>query len=95
VANPTWARHTDRGWLLTIRAQPGASRTEVSGPYGGALRIRIAAPADDGKANAELVRFLAHALAVPRTAVTLVRGHTGRDKVVAIADPTADPTTLA
>ena len=90
VDTPPWARHTDQGWMLTIRAQPGASRSEVSGPYGEALRIRLAAPANDGKANAELVRFLAEALGVGRAAVTLVRGHTGRDKVVAVADPDAD-----
>lgn len=89
MATP-WARPTDNGWVLTVRAQPGASRSEVAGPYGDALRIRLAAPANDGKANAELVRFLAAALGVPPRTVTLVRGHGSRDKVVEVADPGVD-----
>lgn len=90
-----WARRTDHGWLLTVRAQPGASRSEIAGPYGEALRVRLAAPANDGKANAELVRFLARALGVPPRLVQLVRGHASRDKVVEVADPGADVSGLA
>ncbi len=89
-----WARLTDHGWVLTVRAQPGASRSEIAGPYGDALRIRLAAPANDGKANAELVRFLAAALGVAPRAVTLVRGHASRDKVVEIAERKIDPSCL-
>jgi uncharacterized protein len=95
VVPPTWARHTDTGWVLSVRAQPGAARTEVTGPYGDALRIRLAAPAADGKANAELVRFLAEILGVPRAAVTLVRGHTSRDKSVLIEPHDVDLDRLA
>jgi len=84
VDTPPWARHTDQGWVLTIRAQPGAARTQVAGPYGDALRIRIAAPAADNKANTELVRFLADTLGVPKSAVTLLRGHSSRDKSVLV-----------
>lgn len=90
MANRPWARRASDGWLLTIRAQPGASRSEVAGPYGEALRIRLAAPANDGKANAELVRFLARTLGVPPRLVTLVRGQASRDKVVQVAQPDAD-----
>lgn len=90
-----WARRTDRGWTLTVRAQPGASRSEVAGPYGDALRIRLAAPANDGKANAELLRFIARTLAVAPRLVTLVRGHSSRDKVVEVAEPDADISSLA
>jgi len=82
-----WARRTDDGWLLTIRVQPGAARSSVAGPHGDALRIQVAAPPVDGKANAALERFLADALGVPRRAVEVVRGHTSRTKLVAIRTP--------
>lgn len=92
--SPPWARLTDQGWLLTIRAQPGAARSEVAGPYGEALRVRIAAPPADNKANAELLRFLARTLGVPKGAVELVRGHASRDKTVRVAAPDLDLTRL-
>jgi len=79
-----WARRLDDGWSLTIRVQPGAARSEIVGAHGDALRIRVAGPAVDGKANAELVRFLATHLGVPTRAVEIVRGHTSRTKVVRI-----------
>jgi uncharacterized protein (TIGR00251 family) len=77
-----WCRRLDDGWSLTIRVQPGARRSEVVGPHGDALRVRVAGPAVDGKANAELVRFLAEHLGVPARAVEITRGHTARTKVV-------------
>lgn len=79
-----WARRVDGGWSLTIRVQPGATRSEVVGPHGDALRVRVAGPAVDGKANAELVRFLAEHFGLPRRAVELTRGHTSRTKLVRV-----------
>lgn len=73
------------GWSLTIRVQPGAARSEVVGAHGDALRVRVIGPAVDGKANAELVRFLAKHLGVPARAVEIVRGHQSRTKVVRIS----------
>jgi uncharacterized protein (TIGR00251 family) len=70
---------------LQVQVQPRASRTEVAGPHGGALRVRLAAPPVDGAANAELVAFLARRLRVPKAAVTIVRGESGRRKVVEVA----------
>ena len=61
------------------------------GPVDGRLRVRVAAPAVDGKANAELVRFLAEAFGVARANVTLLRGDTGRRKLVRIDAPTLRP----
>jgi hypothetical protein len=82
-----WARRTDTGWTLTIRVQPGASRAAVVGPHGDALKVKVTAPANDGKANAELVRFLAGELGVPVRAVEIVRGHRNRSKVVEVTTP--------
>ena len=77
--------------VLTLHVQPGAKRTEVAGTHGDALKVRLAAPPVDGKANAELLRFLADAFGVPLRHATLVRGETSRQKVVRIARPTARP----
>ena len=76
---------------LEIHCQPGAKRTEVAGVYGEALRIRVAAPAVEGNANAALIAFLAEAFGVPQRAVTVVRGDTARRKIVRVASPEARP----
>jgi uncharacterized protein (TIGR00251 family) len=73
------------GVRLRLRVQPRASRTEVAGRHGDAIRIRVAAPPVDGAANEAIVRFLAERLGVPRAAVRLERGATGRSKVVSVA----------
>lgn len=90
-----WRREEGHGacaaLVLTVHAQPGAKRTEVAGVHGDALRIRLAAPPVDGKANAELLRFLADAFGVPRRAVTLVRGEASRQKLVRIEAPRRRP----
>ena len=77
--------------VLTLHVQPGAARTEVSGTHGDALMVRLAAPPVDGKANAELLRFLAEAFGVPRRNVTLLRGELARAKVVRVACPASRP----
>lgn len=67
---------------LEVWVQPRASKNEVVGLQGGAIKIRVAAPPVDGEANAALVRYLAKALGVPRSAVVVARGQTGRRKLV-------------
>ena len=76
---------TRTGIRLTLRVQPRASRTELAGRHGDALKVRIAAPPVDGVANEALLRFLADRLQVPRAAVTLASGSAGRNKVVTVA----------
>jgi uncharacterized protein (TIGR00251 family) len=65
--------------------QPRASRTELAGVAGDALRIRVAAPPVDGAANDALIRFLAERLGVARSGISVARGAAGRSKVVAVA----------
>jgi hypothetical protein len=77
--------------VLALHVQPGASRTEVAGQHGDALKIRLAAPPVDGKANAELLRYLAEAFGVPLRQVMLVRGDASRRKLVRIAAPSLRP----
>jgi uncharacterized protein (TIGR00251 family) len=71
-----------------VRAMPGAKRTEIAGVVNGEVRVRLAAPAVDGRANVELIRFLARLLGVRRSAVTIRRGMTSRVKVVEVAGVT-------
>ncbi len=64
--------------------QPRASKTEVVGRHGDAIKIRVKAPPVDGAANVELIRFLAKRFKVPRKAVELVSGSSSRYKQIAI-----------
>ncbi|HEU5041725.1 MAG TPA: DUF167 domain-containing protein, partial [Gemmatimonadales bacterium] len=74
-----------------LRVQPRASRSEVAGTHGDAIRVRLTAPPVDGAANEALVRFLAERLGVSRAAVRVVSGETSRSKVVEVdgVDPGA------
>ena len=76
---------TADGVRLRIRVQPSASRSEIAGRYGDAIRVRLAAPPIDGKANEALTRLLSDVLAVPHRAVTLCAGAGSRSKVVEVA----------
>jgi uncharacterized protein (TIGR00251 family) len=69
---------------LAVRVQPRASRTEVVGAHGDAIKIRLAAPPVDGAANEELIAFLSKKLGVSKSAVRIVKGDQGRDKLVEI-----------
>ena len=73
-----------QGLLLSVRVQPRAGRDGVAGLAGEALKVRLAAPPVDGKANEALLVFLARALGLRPRQVSLHRGETGRDKVVLI-----------
>jgi len=64
--------------------QPRASKTELAGIHGDALKIRLSAPPVDGAANDALVEFLAETFAVPRRNVRLVSGESSRSKIVEI-----------
>lgn len=69
---------------LTIQTTPNAPRSEIVGWLGDRLKVKVKAPAVEGKANTELVRFLAEHFGVRANAVILVRGDTARLKVVRI-----------
>ena len=75
--------------VLDLSVQPGAKRTGVDGLHDGALRVRLAAPPVDGKANAQLLGWLAGELGCPKRAVTLLRGDTSRRKQVQVDLPEA------
>jgi len=81
---PVWARRNGADWLLELHVQPGAKTTAVVGEHGGRLKLKIAAPAVDNKANAHLLAWLATQLGLPKSAVRLVRGESSRQKTVAV-----------
>lgn len=73
-------RGSDPSADLSVHIQPRASRTEVVGWHGDAIKIRIGAPPVDGAANEELIRFLARHAGVPKRAIRIVSGATNRKK---------------
>jgi uncharacterized protein (TIGR00251 family) len=79
-----WLRETAAGVSLAVIAAPRASRTEIAGLAEGRLKVRLAAPPVEGEANRELVRYLARALGVPRSAIAVTAGAGGRRKTVAV-----------
>jgi uncharacterized protein (TIGR00251 family) len=86
-----WRRERGNALVLTLHVQPGAARTEVAGVHGDALKIRLAAPAVEGRANSALKRYLAEVFGVPLRNVTLVRGETARRKIVQVEAPVLRP----
>ncbi|HLO62448.1 MAG TPA: DUF167 domain-containing protein [Azonexus sp.] len=89
-----WYRGAGDGRItLTLHIQPGAKKTEFAGLHGDALKIRLAAPPVDGKANDALVKFIAETLGLARSAVTLKSGQTSRRKVLEVSG--AAPTRIA
>ena len=89
-----WLRESDGRTTLTLHIQPGAKKTEVAGVHGDALKIRLAAPPVDGKANAALIEFVAERLGLAKAAVSLKSGQTSRRKVLAVIDAPADTARL-
>jgi uncharacterized protein (TIGR00251 family) len=85
-----WLRIGDGKMTLTLHIQPGAKKTEVAGLYGDALKIRLAAPPVDGKANAALIGFVAERLQLAKSAIHLKSGQTSRRKVLEVEAVPAD-----
>ena len=88
AAYPPWFREIEGAPCrisLTVHVQPGAARSEVVGEYGDALKVRIAAPAVDSKANDALLIFVVRRLGLSRQEVTLSSGETSRRKRLRIS----------
>lgn len=84
---PFVSRAGETGWHLLVRVQPGARKSEYAGVLDGRLRIRLAAPAVENKANKALCAFVAKTLGLKTSKVTLVSGETGRQKRLFIEAP--------
>ena len=91
----TWYRRQPDGALcIRVHAQPGAKRTEVAGLHGEALKIRVAAPALEDRANAALIEFIAARLGVAKRDVSLASGARSREKRFVVRGDSVDPLAL-
>ncbi len=81
---------TSQGYLVKIHVVPGARQTALAGLHGDRLKVKVAAVPEKGRANEELLAFLARLLKVPQKAVHLASGATSRAKVVAVHDLSPD-----
>lgn len=70
---------------FTVRLQPRASKNEIAGVQGSALKVRVTAPPVEGSANQALIDFLSEALDVPRRDVSIVSGHSSRMKLIEVS----------
>ena len=81
---------TDGCVLIRLHVQPKASKTRIVGLFDGCLKLAIQAPPVDGKANEEVIKFLAGLLAIPLRDITLKSGTQGRRKQVVLKGVTAE-----
>mgnify|MGYP001366368993 len=77
-------RETETGVIFRIRVVPRASRSEMAGIQGDALKLRITAPPAEGKANEACIALLAELLGMKRTQVAIISGHASRTKTIAV-----------
>lgn len=89
-----WYRRNGETITLILHVQPGAKRSEIAGLHGDALKLRLAAPPIEGRANDALLRFVAELFGVPLRQVELRQGGQSRHKVVAISGSTVEPESL-
>ena len=80
-----WYQSGGDGVTIHVHAQPGAKRTEIAGLYGDSLKLRLASPPVDGKANECLIEYLAQRLGVKKGQVSIIRGVSSRRKTVFVA----------
>jgi len=89
-----WYRREGDSITLTLHIQPGAKRSEMAGLHGDALKIRLAAPPIEGRANEALLRFIADSFGVPLRQIELLRGAQSRHKMVKVMGSKVEPETL-
>jgi uncharacterized protein len=90
----SWYRWDDADLILHVKIQPGASRSEFAGLHGEHLKLRIHAPAIEGRANDELLAFLCRSFATSKSRVSIERGALGRMKSLRIQTPFQLPESL-
>lgn len=91
---PEWYRTSGDCITLTLHVQPGAKQTTVAGLHGDALKIRLAAPPVEGRANEALLRFIADFFKVPLRNVELKQGGQSRHKRVEVRGSAINPDSL-
>jgi len=91
----SWWRSEGGRLVLELHVQPGAARSEVAGLHGGRLKLRLAARAVEGAANAALIEFLAERLGAAKRDVVIVAGAASRAKRVSVTGARRGPEALA
>jgi len=89
-----WYRRSGDVITLTLHVQPGAKRSEIAGLHGEALKLRLAAPPVEGRANEALLKLIAELFGVPLRQVELRQGGQSRHKVVAVTGSKIEPESL-
>ena len=90
-----WFRWDGEDLVLQVRIQPRASRDALAGVVGNYLKVRITAPPLEGRANAQLIAFVAKQFGTAKGQVRLLQGEKARTKVVRVEAPTRIPPGLA
>ena len=89
-----WYRASEGVVTLTLHVQPGAKKSEITGLHGAALKLKLAAPPVEGRANEALLKFIARLFEVPVRHVELRQGEQSRHKVVAVTGSRIEPEAL-
>jgi uncharacterized protein (TIGR00251 family) len=89
MGNPA-IQEIDRGVLMVVKVVPGSSRTDVCGPFGEMLKIKVSAAPERGKANQCLVRFLAQRLGLKKSAIRIIAGQTSTVKQILVSGISAE-----
>ena len=90
-AAPAWCGALPGGVRLALQISANAKHTVVIGVFDDAVKLKLAAPPVDGKANAALIQFLAAALSVPRSDVRITHGLSNKRKRVEVRSATLTP----
>ena len=90
----SWYRYKSDVLILKLYIQPGTKRNEVIGPIQGKLKIKLASPPIEGRANIHLIKLLAELFKVPRSNIALKSGEKSRHKIVEISNSSIHPDTL-
>jgi uncharacterized protein (TIGR00251 family) len=76
----SWLKNHEKGSLLLLHIQPGASKTELVGEHGDRLKVKIKAQPRDGEANAAVIDYFSEILKIPKKQIFLIRGESSRQK---------------
>lgn len=90
-----WYKQENDIVMINVYVQPGAKRTEIAGLHGDALKIRLASPPIDGRANDALLKYIAQLLNVPLRQVELKRGDKSRHKKIVVIGSKIDLSLIA
>lgn len=87
---PVWLTVKEQELILSLHIQPGAKKSSINGLYGERLKIAIATPPIDGKANKALIGFISKRLEIPKSYVNIITGENSREKRIRIQGISAD-----